>query len=358
MLDQEISDILDRVDIAAYLDREGIDYREAHGSSGAQLNLRECPVCGKAKWKVFLNAETGLGNCFSGSCEAKFNKFSFIRHSSGLAGRSLDEHIRSLGVDLGWRPPRRSVAVEIDVSKLKLPNSYEIPINGRNVAYLENRRIGIEAARYFGLRYCHKGLWMYVDPTYGTKKFVSFDRRIIIPVFDLEGTLVSFQGRDITGTAEKKYLFPNGFASTGEHLYNGHNVLNTERVLVGEGVFDVIAQKIALDGDSALRDVVPIGTFGKHIAAGQLGKFHALQERGVREVTLMWDGELKATDDAVKAGLELVGMGFRVRVAMLPADKDPNEISAEEVRRCFYSAIPLTLSNATKIVMSRRLGTV
>src|SRR5690606_9971530 len=110
--------------------------------------------------------------------------------------------------------------------------------------------------QYFALRFCHKGLWKYRDEVRGNC-FVDFSQRIIIPVFDLDGNLVSFQGRDITGKAEKKYLFPNGFASTGEHLYNGHNVQRTARIVVGEGAFDVAATKVALDGDPDLRDVVP-----------------------------------------------------------------------------------------------------
>lgn len=354
--DTDISEVLDKLDIGAYLDREAIDYRESHGSSGAQYNLRECPVCGGAKWKVFLNVESGLGNCFSGDCEAKFNKWSFIKAHTNLAPREVIEHIKAVASELGWRPPRKSLAVDIERAPLKLPYSLPIPINGRNLKYLENRGITIPVAEYFALRYCHKGLWAYTDPKFGDRKFVNFGQRVIIPVFDLDGTLVSFQARDVTGKAEKKYLFPNGYASTGEYLYNGHNVRATERVLVGEGAFDVAAQKIALDGDSELRDVVPIGTFGKHVAVGQLAQFERLRERGVREVTMMWDGEQKATDDAIKAGMQLLGMGFTVRVAMLPAGRDPNEVAPEVVRAAFYRAMPLTTSNAIKIVMARRIG--
>jgi DNA primase len=97
-----------------------------------------------------------------------------------------------------------------------------------------------------------------------------YNRRVLIPIYDLDGKLVSFQGRDITGTAEKKYLFPPGYArATGEHLYNGHNVIGRPSdVVVGEGAFDVIAIKVAFDADPTLRDVVPVGTFGKHLSHG------------------------------------------------------------------------------------------
>lgn len=345
--------------MASYLDREGVEYRNTHGSSGPQLNVRECPSCGTAKWKVFINADSGLGNCFSGSCDVqRFNKFSFIRAHCGLDNSKTAAHIFQVAKEMGWRPPRKStVAVTLASTAVKLPHSFPIPINGRNLAYLQNRGISKECAEYFHLRFCQKGLVSYKDQ-YGQTRYQDFGMRIIIPVFDLDGQLVSFQGRDITGTAEKKYLFPNGFASTGAHLFNGHNVHNTGRILVGEGVFDVAAQKLAMDSDPDLRDVVPIGTFGKHLSFGhensQLAKFIELQKRGVKEVTFMWDGELKATDAAIEAGEMVRGIGMNVRIAMLPTDKDPNEVSREEVCAAFWKAMPLTPANAIRMKMLRR----
>lgn len=358
--DRSLEEVLERLDMETYLDREGIEYRNTQGSRGPQLNVRECPRCGAAKWKVFLSQETGLGNCFSGSCDARFNKFSFIRDHTGLDNSKTAAHIFQYAKETGWRAPRKTtVAVVTESKSVKLPYSFPIPIAGRNLAYLENRGISKECAEYFHMRFCKAGLLSYLDQ-YGNTRYQDFKMRIIIPVFDLDGQLVSFQARDITGTAEKKYLFPNGFASTGAHLFNGHNVHHTERVLVGEGVFDVAAQKLALDTDPNLRDVVPIGTFGKHLSYGsehsQLSKFVELQKRGVKEVTMMWDGEVKATDDAIAAGEMLKGIGMSVRIAMLPKDKDPNEVTATEVCSAFWKAIPLTSGSAVKIMMLRRAG--
>lgn len=357
--DRSLGEVLERLDMGAYLDREGIDYRETHGSSGEQYNLRECPTCGTSKWKVFMNVETGLGNCFSGSCSMPhFNKFSFIRAHTGLDNSKTAGHIFEVAKEMGWRPPRKSTVAVSTVSKeIKLPYSFPIPINGRNLAYLQNRGISKEVAEYFHLRFCKKGLLSYEDK-YGNTRYQDFGMRIIIPIFDLDGQLVSFQARDITGTAEKKYLFPNGFASTGVHLYNGHNVHNTERIVVGEGVFDVAATKIALDTDPDLRDVVPVGTFGKHLSFGsensQLAKFIALQARGIKEVTMMWDGEVKATDDAIVAGEMLKGIGMKVKIAMLPAGCDPNEVTPDVVCRAYWGATPLTPTSAIKLRMMRR----
>lgn len=348
-----ITEILDKLEPMDFLDREAIEYKETFGSNGQQLNVKTCPKCGGDKWKVFLNAETGLGNCFSGSCNAKFNKFLFMQASLGITGKPLFDYIENLGREIGWRPPRKSQKVELARPDLVIPDSYPIPIDGKNLAYLKNRGISIEVAQYFALRFCLKG-WFKYKWEDGSDHFMSFANRIIIPVFDLDGKLVSFQGRDITGEAEKKYIFPPGFAATGEHLFNGHNVVNTESVVVNEGAFDVFATKIALDQDQDLRNVEPVGTFGKHLSVNQLSKFIVLKGRGVKNITMMWDSELEAIDDALVAAKDLKGMGFNVRVALLPRGKDPNEVAPAVVREAYYAALPYNAVNAVKLRLAAR----
>lgn len=354
MSDNTLSEILDKIDMEEYLDSEGIDYKRTHGSSGEQLNVMTCPCCGESKWKVFLNAETGLGNCFSGDCNVKFNKWKFISAQMGLEGRPLVEYIKSMGISMGWRPARvKSTAVNLEVAELKLPASYQLPIEGKNLMYLKNRNISIDISKYFNLRYCEKGWFKYMQD--GGERFMNFDSRILIPIFDLDGILVSFQGRDITGEHPKKYLFPPGFAVTGKHLFNGHNVVATNRVVVGEGVFDVMALKIALDEEQDLRDVIPIGTFGKHLSEDQIVQFGELKNRGIEEVTFIWDGEVGAIDSAIEAGTQLKSRyGLTVKVGILPKGKDPNEVSTLEVRDCFYSAMLLNSANAIKLRMRAR----
>jgi len=352
----DLQEALDLIDMEAWLDREGIEYKLNRGSRGMQLNVQECPCCGSSKWKVYLNAESGLGNCFDGDCEVKFNKWKFIASHLGTPHRDTIEHIKQVAREQGWRPPRKKEVATTVTGELKFPKSIALPHNGRNLKYLDARGITANIAAYFELRYCHEGKFSYVED--GKTRVQSYDRRVLIPVFDLEGELVSFQGRDTTGAADKKYLFPPGFASTGTHLYNGHNAWGAEQIVLGEGVFDVAAIKIALDEDMTLRDVVAVGTFGKHLSHGdengQLAKLLALKKRGLKTVTFMWDGEDKAIDDAIKAGLLLLSVGFKVRIAILPEGKDPNEVPAQVVREAFYSATNLTPATATRLRLKKR----
>lgn len=352
----ELKEIIDALDMTAYLDREGIEYRESFGSRGLQLNVKCCPKCGGESWKVFINAETGLGNCFSGSCEAKFNKYSFVQAHTGLAAAGTIEHMKNVVAELGWRPKRATkVAVEMERAELKLPKSYAIPIKGKNLAYLEGRRITVELAQYFHLRFCHRGWFVYQQE--GQERYQAYHNRVLIPVFDLDGQIVSFQGRDITGTAERKYLFPPGYASTGSVIYNGHNVHHCKHVVMGEGAFDVFSLKAAFDTRPDLRDIVPVGSFGKHLSHGsedsQVGKLLKLKhDRGLETVTFMWDGEPAAIKAAVKAALMLAGHGFKTRVAVLPDGKDPNECSPDEVIEAFFRAVPINTASATKLLLS------
>lgn len=358
----DLSELLDKIDIEAYLDREGIQYRRRHGRSGDQLNVKTCPVCGNGDWKVYLNAESGVGNCFAGDHPPGkfFSKWNFI-------GAILDEpkpgivrsHIEQLARDMGWRAARTTSAAVQKVQDWELPKgAIPLPVNGRTIPYLANRGITPELCAYFHLMYAPIGSYYRYRNARGEWEFQRYDQRVIIPVYDLDGKLCTFQGRDVTGHQAPKYLFPPGLEGSGVHLFNGINVHSTKRIVIGEGVFDVAAIKIALDQEHELRDVVPIGTFGMHLSGGdgntQAAKLRELRKRGVEEVTFMWDGEVRATDAAVTAGMLLKDLGYRVRIALLPKDKDPNEVPAMVVRKAFYEAMPLDMASALHIRMYRR----
>ncbi|HCJ9817214.1 TPA: DNA primase [Escherichia coli] len=350
---KELEEALDRIDMEAWLDAEGIDYKITRGSRGTQINVKECPCCGNSNWKVYLNADNGLGNCFHGDCEEKFNKWKFIRaHLGSASPAEVIEHIKTTAKEQGWKPTRtKATAVNDEATDLRLPESYAIPINGRNLKYLTNRGITPEMAQYFHLRFCHTGGFKYRFS--GRDMVQDYSNRIIIPIYDMSGDLVSFQGRDITGTAEKKYLFPPGFASTGSILYNAHNVIGFEHVVMGEGVFDVMATKAAMDTDMGLRSIGQIGSFGKHLSNGdensQLAKLLYLKEKGLKTITYMWDGEKKAIHDAIDSALIVCRYGLQVRVAILPDDKDPNEATVQEVLTAFRSAVTINKLSAAKL---------
>lgn len=354
-MSDDVQELVEALDLEFWFERESLPYKLTRGRSGDQINCESCPACGDTRYRTYLNAETGRGNCFV--CNETFGKLSFIfthlhgrtpiKGGDSTSWRETFQHVKDCLREQGWRP-KRMVAVAVDDTKVRLPLSWALPTSdGQNLVYLEKRGITGELAAYYHLRFCEDGWWNFTKSD-GTPSGQNFGNRVIIPVYDLDGALVTFQGRDILGTAERKYLFPSGLPGTGRFLYSGQNAVRMKRVALNEGSFDVFATKIACDEEPELRDIVPIGSFGKNLSYGdpsgndQLGRFLQLKGYGLEEVIIMWDGEPEALVAALDAAKLLKAIGLRVRIALLPAGKDPNEVAGAVVREAIWKAEPYT----------------
>lgn len=354
----DLQEIIESIALEDVLDREGVEYRIGHGSSGEQLNIQECPYCGGSSFKVYANRETGLGNCFHGSCGETFTLFGFTRQLLNLGNRETVEYLKNLASEMGWRPrARREIVAEVEEnSEWKLPDSYALPTpSGQNLAYLLKRRVDNDTAAYFHLRYCLDGWYNYTKAD-GERGGMYFGERVLIPVYDLDGTMTTFQGRDLTGESDRKYLFPPGLPGTGRFLFNGQNVVGKRHVIVNEGAFDVIRTWINIK-DTTHDGAGVVGTFGVDLSKGQDGndqknKFLRLKQAGLRRVTMFWDGEDKAFQKAIKAGLLLHSIGLDTWIARPPEGKDPGELTVEETKASLDAAVRLDRMSALRL----RLG--
>lgn len=354
----EIQDLVDMVDMEDFLSFESIDYRVTRGRSGTQLNLRECPRCGGRDWKVYLNADTGLGSCFHGSCsgEPGFNIYSFIWHINERNHKDTINVLKRYGKSLGWRPKNREERpADENPDEITIPTSTALPIGGKTLKYLSARGFGPDLAEYFGWRFSKGGSYTYT--LNGQVKKQDWSNRVVIPVYGIDGELVTFQGRSTEPDPFQKYLFPPGLAGAGRFIYNSHNAVGLKEVILCEGAFDVAAVKKAFDEDITFKDIGICGTFGKHLSMAengaendQLSDLKRMKEKGLEEITMMWDGSVDAVLAAVKTGLKLRTYGFKVKLAILPLDKDPNEVPTEEVRQAFLQAVLLSPLSAASIM--------
>lgn len=344
--------------------QEGLDYKTTMGSRGAQLNIKECPFCGKSGWKVYANEESGLGNCFS--CEQKFNLFGFARAllvlrgagdtSNPAVGRYLNETRRKLGYRPKTAPAPKPTIVTTE--EIELPTSAKLPYNDGWVhPYLLDRRIDGRYAEMFDLRYCVHGSWVYED-TDKTVHKQTFNNRIIIPVYDLKGKLVTFQGRDVTGASEMRYKFAGGLPGTARYLYRGHVAMQQKarRIIVSEGAFDVIGVQRAIDTDYTFHDTVPTGSWGKHLSESkegddQISALKALKNNGLEEAVYLYDPEPEAYEEAVKAAAITHSIGIRASVALLPKGKDPGDADARVIIDAIKSALPYTRTSGLRMKM-------
>tara|TARA_B100002049_G_scaffold236750_1_gene224418 strand:+ start:5622 stop:7703 length:2082 start_codon:yes stop_codon:yes gene_type:complete len=287
-------------------------------------------------------------NCFAGDHPPgeNFNKYSFIKAHIGASNDyTVVQHVKQVAREMGWRPPRPKVAVEVDTSALTLPDSIPMPSNGQMINYLWDRNIQPATAEHFRLRYCENG-WFNYTGFDGETRGQNYAQRVLIPVFDAEGKMVSFQGRDITGEREPKYQNPPGYSIAGRYLFNAHTAKGASVVTIGEGAFDVMATWQAFQADRFTRDVVPLASFGMELSmkgeTSQLAQLLALKRHGLRTIVMFWDSQPEAQARALKVGLALTGHGFHVRNATITGGKDAAEVTGDIVRRAYSNAALVT----------------
>lgn len=329
---------LDDLDVEQMVAFEGFEYRISNGNSGVQLNVKTCPRCYSNDYKVYLNADTGLGNCFR--CNTGFNKYKFVKLARGFTNsKEVMRYIDGIAQVVSYRPKIHPDAYKLNKDWV-LPLNKAIDLDEDVPEYLLQRNVDAKLCKRFNLRVCENGFYKYQDFNDNTR-FVDFSNRILIPVRDINGELVTFQGRDTTGRSEKKYLFPNMLPGTARFIYNADYALKNKakRVVLSEGCFDVWATTAALESDIAYNEFVACGTFGKHLSISaknvtsedQLSDLFKLFEEGVEEFVLLWDGELEAIKAAIAAALALHAYGLPATVARLSGGLDPADTEAKDI---------------------------
>jgi len=352
---RELNSQLEQMEIEDFLVWYGVDYKTGTGASGPQLNVKECPSCGGNSWKVYIGAETGLGNCFHGDCEKTFNKYSFIKCLFNNSHKEAIKEIEKYSRELGWRPKKKKAPKRQSVTFM-MPETEEISRGGIAYDYLIRRGFSEDDIDYFGWKYCKEGSIIFFNEK-NEQCEQWFSKRLIFPVIDLNGKIVTFQGRDITDSADKKYKFPAGQPGTAKFLYNGNNVIGKSHIIICEGVMDVAATRFSIDRSPELEGCGVVGTFGKHLSKSknnsddQYGRILKLKNLGLEKVTFLWDGEPKAIKSAIEHAIALRGLGLNVSVATLPMGKDPNEVSTSVVIKSIKNAVVLTPLLTIKLKM-------
>lgn len=193
-------------------------------------------------------------------------------------------------------------------------------------AYLKARKLGRPDVDEAGIYYCPIGYYA---------------KRIIIPVFDQTGEYRTFVARDVTGKAERKYLYPKG-CRVGRLLYRLDTVRRRKlrRVWMVEGAFDALHTR-----------PYGVATFGKHLSRYQIAE---LKRARVKKVVLIWDwdashdaqqlrrgptatsrlGSERRLSSIDKAAQALRKEGFEVNIVRLPKkETDPTNYSFKTLKR-------------------------
>jgi len=262
-----------------------------------------CPMCGDVKRNLWINPKLGLYHCWV--CEAK-----------GRVEKLLDQAPSATFIGSVQSPKKQTqIALPPEYTKL---DKYA----GPPWTYFVSRRFSEKEAEMFGVGYCSRG---------------SFYGRLIIPVW-YEQKIVSFVGRDYTGTATTKFKNPGGVLHRS-YLYN-QDCLNGDTVVLTEGIFD----SWRVGASSA------VATFGTSLTVHQVLKLCKLP---IKTLYFCWDED--AIEKAYKISFFLTQFFNDVRVTELPKDKDPADLAREEVWEYIYRAKSATMKT---YVISKLFGRV
>ena len=314
----------------------------------------------------FVNDDKGFFHCFSSGKHG--DVIDFLVETQRLDWREAIEQLASeAGLQMPEDDPaaaareerRKGLADWLDLAqKWFAHNLAERQVGSEARAYLERRGLPADQWGRFGLGYApadREGLkqtllqrgakaqdlvdaGLVIAPEGGGHPYDRFRDRLIFPILDHKGRLVSFGGRAMNPDDRAKYLNgpETGVFHKGATLYGlseARRIIADQSLVVVEGYMDVIAcQRANIPG------VAPMGTA---LTEDQM----ALLWRTSREPILCFDGDKagrRAAFRAVERALPLLRAGYSFRFALMEAGKDPDDVLRDQGADALRAAVAKT----------------
>ncbi|EKE70000.1 DNA primase [Celeribacter baekdonensis] len=328
-----------------------------------------CPFHAEKSASFHVDDKQGFYYCFG--CHAKGDAITFVRETENVSFIEAVEILaREAGMPMPERDPRaqeqtdkRSALAEVNEAanrffRLQLQQSGGAEAR----AYLDKRGMKPETRDRFEIGFAPNGnallralkdqgisaelaieAGVAAKPDDGREPYDFFRDRIVFPIRDGRGRLISFGGRAMDPNARAKYL--NGperlLFDKGAALYNNGPARAAcgkgQTLVVSEGYMDVIALSEA--GFEAT--VAPLGTA---ITERQL----QLMWRMSPEPVIALDGDtagLRAAYRVIDLAMPLLQAGQSLRFAILPEGQDPDDLiktkGAGAMQEVLDAAVPM-----------------
>lgn len=259
-----------------------------------------CPFCtGSQDFHLGLHAESGASNCWRCGTHSTAETISKILHISNKQAREiLDKYQGNLST------PRKVLEPRITIYPFKLPNpTQKLSMSGRR--YLHGR--GYNSSQL------ERDWGILQTPPMSFLGGTNYGNRIIAPIY-WRGEMVTFQGRDITGTHERRYLACPSNREKIKHadIVYGHpdTLGHTDTLILVEGIFDVwrLGKMAAC-------------TFGTSIKIRQILNLKPLANNFI----ILYDSEKTAQEQARQLAVKLKTLGKRTYIITLD-DGDPGDL--------------------------------
>lgn len=297
--------------IESYLE-ERFEISEARNKNLRLLDC-VCPFCGK-EGKVYIkNQGWGVGYCQR--CGEGFRMVEFVMEIEGCTSAEAFNLLKGYDIDT-WVTEKKP-APEAKNQKPYFPKL--VKLNKRGYDYLKGRGLSDDMiVRYKFLSCESNGLF--------EGKAVWSKDRVIAPIFDAAGKLISWQGRSLDPASEVKYLFSPDFRKS-EYLYNAWNIKpNPDYLIVCEGIFDCIGWVRA-----GFKNCV--ATFGKAISETQA---KMLRDFSPRVLFLALD--YNCIPNMVDFTEDYGHYFLKTLIITMPYEKDADECTTGELLDSFKSA--------------------
>jgi DNA primase len=264
-----------------------------------------------------MNTEKRVFHCFG--CGAKGNMLDFIalkedvsiKEAALLASEWFDTGATPSAApraNLGPPEPRKKPQ---GPTKTNAPLTFQLRLQGHH-PYLRERGIEAQTAEHFGVGYCNRGL---------------LKGRIAIPIHDVQGNLVAYAGRWVSGElpeGEEKYKLPPGFKKN-EVLFNLHRIAGNDHVVIVEGYFSVFRLHSL--------NFHAVALMGRTLSNTQE---ELLTRSGAKRLTLLLDGD-EPGRAAAQELLSRLSRKLSVRVLRLPADSQPDTVDQDVLLKLLQS---------------------
>lgn len=225
-----------------------------------------CPVCGdsasdsfKARFWYYLYKDSYMVHCFNCDFSAGFQKFLKDTDESMFRDYLLEKRKESIGF-------QEKPEINYDLSKFKTKIEFieqlhfcesldTLPVNHPIIKYVEDRQIPKEQ---WNRLYFTKQWQDLVNKYKQTFDKPKQECRLVIPIWNADKKIESFQGRALSSKAKQKYMTIKAHEDASK-IYGTDRINASSNVYVMEGPIDTlfIPNSIAITGGSLNLESVP-----------------------------------------------------------------------------------------------------
>lgn len=327
-----------------------------------------CPIHGEKNPSMSVSVKKQVYHCKS--CGATGNAVHYYAARNDIEYRdALIELGRSLGVIA-----KRGKSSDQENMEL-LAGEYQKNLfrSQKAIDYLSKRKMTPETINSFGIGFSTGNEFNTVPGIADTgrklgllrandqgREYAFFYRRIMFPIWDKNGTVVGFAGRDSSGTSQAKYINSpesEGFKKSGI-LYGlnkaARSIRENKTAIVLEGYMDVAI----LHQEGITNTVSVMGTSINETLARELFEISDT-------IVLCLDGD-KAGQDAMLRDIDVIAPlmmdGKLIKIALMPIGYDPDEYVIEHGAQAFRDlcekAVPCSEFMMTRAAEKHDLSTV